>query len=73
MVTKTNNRTAVRSNGRISPYANSLNSIPNVDERIEMMEFSVLQQRTGLKMQTKLQSEGQTSDWKAFKAQFQTY
>ena len=67
MATRTNNRTAVRSN----PYANALESIPSVDERIEMMEFSVLQQRTGLKMQTKFQSEGQTFDWKAFKAQFQ--
>ena len=64
---KANNRTAVR----VSPYANALESIPSVDERIEMMEFSVLQQRTGLKMQTKFQSEGLTFDWKAFKAQFQ--
>jgi len=65
-------RTAGRStsNGRMNPYANALDSIPNVDERIEMMEFSVLQQRTGLKMQTKFQSEGNTFDWKAFKVQF---
>ena len=67
MATRTNNRTAVRSN----PYANALESIPSVDERIEMMEFSVLQQRTGLKMQTAFQAEGNTFDWKAFKAQFQ--
>jgi hypothetical protein len=71
MVTKTNNRTAVRSNGRTNPYADALDSIPSVDQRIELMEFSVLMQRTGLKMQTKFQSEGETFDWKAFKAQFQ--